>query len=273
MADLLTFQYPSGTKEFVPIAKGTAAQHNSIYRGEELPYTWAELKTKIQSGDFSNLYIGDYKTITLTTNETVVMEIAGINNYADWGRSTQIGRHIDFISRNCLATKYQFNTTNINNGTSTNEYPWLASALVSSLNDGTTGVKSTLPSDVQDVIIGKHAYTEKRYSSGGTVSSDTGAAWTSLLKLWVPSEVEVFGHATWSEIGHGTAGFQQYPIFRLNPNKIIKCAGNGGVRTPWWTLSARRENSTQVCIADTTGYSTRTDATITYGVPLCFRIG
>jgi len=271
MADLLTYTYPSGVKEFVPIAKTNAAEHNSVFRGEELPYSWAELKTKITNGDFSNLYIGDYKQITLTTNEVVVCEIAGINNYKGWG-STAIGNHIDFISRDCLATAYKFNTTNTNNGYSGNTNPFGASALYQTLNNSTDGVKTTLSSDLLSVIIPKYAYVESRYSSGGVVSSDTNAGWTNIGYLWTPSEVEVYGHASWSEIGYGTAGFMQYPIFRLNPTKIVKCAGQGGTRGGWWNMSVHKNSSSYVCYVGDDGHSGFNSANTTYRVPLCFRI-
>ena len=54
---------------------------NCIIRGQEITESWADLKARIQAGDFSNLYPGDYKQITLTTDEVVIMEIAGIDPY------------------------------------------------------------------------------------------------------------------------------------------------------------------------------------------------
>ena len=32
------------------------------------------------------------------------------------------------------------------------------------------------------------------YSAGGAVSADTNWAWNNMGKLWLPTEVEVFGH-------------------------------------------------------------------------------
>lgn len=262
-----------GTIHAKNILTSDAAAHNSLYRGQEIIDSWATIQANIQAGNFENYYIGDYKEITLTTNEKVIMEIAGINCYKGWS-GTAIPNHIDFISRDCLATAYKFNTTNTNNGISSdNAYPWNSSALFQSLNaDDGSGVKSTLPSDLRSVYISKSAYLEKRYSSGGAVSADTGAAWISASLLWIPSEVEVFGHATWSEVGYGTAGFQQYPIFRLNPSKIIKGAGNGGVRTSWWTLSACNGKSTHFCTQGGSGFASKLSALDSTRIPLCCRI-
>lgn len=47
--------------------------------GKELTESWPALRTRIKAGDFSGIHIGDYKTITLTTGEVVVMEVAGID--------------------------------------------------------------------------------------------------------------------------------------------------------------------------------------------------
>lgn len=246
--------------------------HNGIYRGAEITDSWATIQSNVQAGDFSNYYIGDYKQITLTTNETVIVEIAGINNYKSWG-NTAIGNHLDFISIDCLSTAYQFNTTPTNNGVSGDAYPWPHSALYQSLNGG-SGVFGTLPSDLANVIDYKLEYVEQRYSSGGDVASDTGGEW-ALAKLWVPSEIEIYGHPTWSETGYGTAGFIQYPLFRHNPRRIVKRAGVGGARTRYWTISAHNASTTAFVIVGAEGMANFAPANTSspeIRVPLCFRI-
>ena len=87
-----------------------------LYEGRELSeYTWAQLKTKCQNADFSDLRVGDYKTITLTGGEVVKMQIAGIDTYYKT-TDQQLGHHIDWISVDCLNDYVQWNTTNNNNG-------------------------------------------------------------------------------------------------------------------------------------------------------------
>ena len=264
-----------GTIHAKNILTNDAASHNSIYRGAEITDSWATIKANIQAGDFSNYYIGDYKQITLTTGETVIMEIAGINCYKNWG-STAIGNHIDFISRDCLATAYQFNATATNNGKiisgSTIPNPFQASELYQNhlgLANGDIG--ATIPTEIKNVIARKEAYSEYRYSSGGAVSADTGAGWIS-YSIWLPAETEVFDHPTWSEVGYGTAGFLQYPIFRLNPSKIMKGLGNGNGRYTWWELSASRDLSTDFCCVSGQGFASIGSANNSLGVPLCFRV-
>lgn len=252
------------------------ASHNCLFRGAEITDTWAELQAKVQSGDYSDLYIGDYKEITLTGGEKVVMELAGISNYKNHG-DTAIGNHLDFISRDCLATYMPFNSTNTNNGTSAQKCPWMASALKESLNNASTGVYSKLPSDLKSVIIQKRALLEERYSAAGAVSADTSWSCQDMGYLWIPTEVEVFGHHTCSEPGYGTGGCGvnlQYPIFRLMPSHIIKGKGKDGSRAYWWEASAHRGNATNVCYVYYSGLAYACVASYAGGVcaPLCFRI-
>ena len=244
--------------------------------GKELTESWASLKSRIVSGNFAGIHIGDYKTITLTGGEVVVMEVAGIDQYRKCG-DQEVGHHVDFISRDCLSGYKQMNTTDTNNGTEAEKHPWLASALYQTLNDETNGVYAKLPSDLKSAIITKRALLEERYSAGGAVSADTGWSWANAGKLWLPTEVEVFGHHTWSEPGYGTGGGGcnlQYPIFAGGAKHIIKGNGNGGGRTDWWELSASRTDATNFChvysYGDATGYGASAQWVC---APLCFRIG
>ena len=244
--------------------------------GKELSESWASLNGRIRAGDFSGLHIGDFKTITLTTGEVVVMELAGIDQYYKCG-DAQIGHHADFISRDCLTGGRRMNEANNNNGTEAEKSPWLASELYQVLNDETTGIYAKLPSDLKPYIITKRALLEERYSSAGSVATDTGWAWKNMGKLWLPTEVEVFGHHTWSEPGYGTGGGGcnlQYPIFMGGAKHIIKGDGNGGSRCDWWEASAYRADATYFCSVYGGGYAHIYHASYAGGrAPLCFRIG
>ena len=244
--------------------------------GKELTESWASLNGRIRAGDFTGIHIGDFKTITLTTGEVVIMEAAGIDQYYKCGDSA-IGHHVDFISRDCLVGSRRMNAANNNNGTASEKHPWLASELYRNLNDETTGTFSRLPDDLKPYIITKRAYLEERYSSAGAVSTDTGYSWCNIGKLWLPTEVEVFGHHTWSEPGYGTGGGGcnlQYPIFQGGAKHIIKGDGNGGPRCGWWEASAYRAYGAAFCDVTGDGIADGRHASLTgVCVPLCFRIG
>ena len=245
--------------------------------GKELTESWAALQARILAGNFTGIHIGDYKPITLTGGEEVIMEVAGIDQYYKCG-DIEIGHHIDFISRDCLAGTKVFNDTNNNNGTEAEPNPWRASKLFQTLNDEATGVIATLPSDLKPCIIEKRALLESRYSAAGALESSTGWAWNNMGKLWLPTEVEVFGNTFWSDCDAGWTGGGgcnlQYPIFYGGAKHIIKGAGNGGGRCTWWEATASRQSSTYVCSVGYFGDAARYWAADGHiYAPLCFRIG
>ena len=246
--------------------------------GKELTESWPELQTRIRAGNTQGIHIGDYKTITLTTGEVVVMEVSGIDHYYKCGYPTMIGHHVDFISRDCLAGTKLFNDTDTNNGTAAEPNPWRASKLFQTLNDEVTGVFATLPAELKPLIIPKTALLERRYSAAGTLDASIGWDWNNMGKLWLPTEVEVFGNTFWSDGDAGWTGGGgcnlQYPIFYGGAKHIIKGAGNGGPRCHWWEASARRQSSSDVCLVGGDGNAyVYVDTLGCIYVPLCFRIG
>lgn len=242
-----------------------------LYPGRELTeFTWAQLQAKARSGDFSNLRVGDYKTITVGGN-TVKMQIAGMDTYF---RTTDasgqgLGHHIDFISKDCLPGTQKYNSTNNNNGTADEPNPFLASELHEYL-EGT--VYPSLPSDVQAVITNKRFLCESRYSAEGALTESTAWSWKDLGKLWLPSEYEVFGSCIWSDKTWGSGQAVQYPIFANSWKNRIKGNGNGGSRTHWWLLSAVSGYSTRFCVVYYGGGAGLYPASDSYCVPLCFRV-
>ena len=250
--------------------------HGGVPDGKELTDSWAALKAKARAKNYSGIHIGDHKTINLSTGEVVVCKVSGLGQHERCG-DTEIGGSIDFISGDCLKGAKVWNSTATNNGTADEKRPWLASALYKALNDESTGVYATLPSDLKSAIIEKRALIEERYSAAGAVSADTGWSWANIGKLWLPTEIEVFGSPTWSEVGCGTGGGgcnKQYPIFAGNSKHLIKGDGNGGSRVYWWLLSVHRASASHVCYVSSHGdayYASAANTSIR--APLCFRIG
>ena len=225
------------------------------YNGKEIKLTWEQIAAKAAAGDFTDLNIGDYKDVTLTTGETVRMEIAGIDTY--FGYQSNNNHRLYFISRDCLATAYAMNSTNTNTG----GFP--ASALKTTLN-GT--IFNTLPADLKAVI-----KADKRL-----VSTKGGWAWQEDLKLWLPSEVEVWGHNTWSEVGYGNGCGVQFPIFAGSLRHICKGQGKGkaeqGSRVDWWCDSPDASNTLTFCSVIYGGRADHYIASTALCVPLCFTV-
>ena len=242
-----------------------------LYEGRELSeYTWAQLKTKCQNADFSDLRVGDYKTITLTGGEVVKMQIAGIDTYYKT-TDQQLGHHIDWISVDCLNDYVQWNTTNNNNnGNATSPHPWLVSNVCSYLNNT---IYPKLPADVKAVIKNKRSLLESKYSESGTLTDSTSWDWQNMGNLWLPHEYEVFGSVVWGTKGFSQGQAVQYPLFANSDTHRIKGKGNNGGRCAWWLATVPSGNSTHCCAVDNGGHANAGYAsTAGIGVPVCFRI-
>lgn len=236
--------------------------------GKEIALTWDEISAKTKKGDFSGLRIGDYKTVTLTTGEVVIMEIAGIDPYFGSGEP-EAGHHILWVSRDCLATKYQMHSNNTNNGTSAEPNPYRASALFSTLQNT---IFPTVPAEIRAHIIEMRGLMEQRYSSSGTLNNSNGWEWYSRGNAVLLTPIEVFGTAGFGESGWSNGGCVNVhlPLFYGSSKHFIKHKGNGGERVVWWLAAASAGNSTNFCRVDYTGFSSSHHASNSFGVPLSF---
>ena len=234
----------------------------------EITLTWNEISAKTKKGDFSGLRIGDYKTVTLTTGEVVIMEIAGIDPYFGSG-DQETGHHILWVSRDCLATKYQMRGNNTNNGTSAEPNPYRASELFSTLQNT---IFPTVPAEIRAHVIEMRGLLEQRYSGSGTLNNSNSWAWYSRGKAILLTPIEVFGTAGWGESGLSNGGGinVHLPLFDGSSKHFIKRKGNGGERVDWWLAAARAGDSTAFCSVINYGYSGSNNASSSFGVPLSF---
>lgn len=236
--------------------------------GKEIALAWDEISTKTKKGDFTGLRIGDYKTVTLTTGEIVIMEIAGIDPYFGSG-DQEAGHHILWVSRDCLATTYQMRSSNTNNGTSAEPNPYRASALFSTLQNT---IFPTVPAEIRAHVIEMRGLLEQRYSSSGTLNNSNNWAWYSRGKAVLLTPIEVFGTAGWGESGWSNGGGVNVhlPLFAGSSKHFIKRKGNGGERVNWWLAAASAGNSTYFCHVYNGGDSSYNNASYSFGVPLSF---
>lgn len=280
---------PISTREAINTLTDSLAQ-----MGRELPFTWAEISENIKAGNPEGIRNHDYISFETTNGYTVTVE-ANVDTYYNYG-DTPVPHHVDFIGRDVWPDAKPFNRVNYNNGTSVSPSPWLASELYAWLNSlqanvpnadtvnppliavdyRTTGVYDKLPAALKNVIVTKRALLPSRYTSGALLSDDNSWAWVDAGKLWLPSEVEVYGCAMWGTRVNGNAyssgGYAQYPVFAQN-TKRIKGAGDGGARSTWWLSTASGGNSTHCANAVSYGYVNTTSASSpTIRAPLCFRI-
>lgn len=236
--------------------------------GKEIALTWDEISAKTKKGDFTGLRIGDYKTVTLTTGEVVIMEIAGIDPYFGSGEQ-EAGHHILWVSRDCLATTYQMRANNTNNGTNAEPNPYRASALFSTLQNT---IFPTVPAEIRSHVIEMRGLLEQRYSSSGTLNNSSSWAWCSRGKAILLTPIEVFGTAGWGESGWSNGGGVNVhlPLFAGLSKHFIKRKGNGGERVGWWLATASAGRSTHFCLVYNSGNSNDVSASNSFGVPLSF---
>ena len=252
---------------------------------------WAWMKARKNNGDYKGMHVGDYIPITCSNGYVLEAQIAGINTYTGYG-DQMVGNHIDFICKELWNDPHAMNKVNYNNGNANSPSPFLASDLNYWLNsmsgtvpnntsdpsvttevDYTTdGVLYYLPDKLKNQIITKRIMLPSRYIEGQVLKNDNLWAWQSTGKLWIPSEVEVYGVPCWSNSGYNIGGFVQYPLFACNMNRVkLRCASK--YCYTWWLLSADAGNSTNFASVANSGICNNGPATTTWSAaPVCFRI-
>lgn len=253
---------------------------------------WAWIKARIQAGNFKGIYVCDYIPITCSNGYVLKAQVAGINTYKGYGDNA-VGNHIDFICKELWNDLHVMNKVNYNNGNANSPSPFLASDLNYWLNSmsGTVpnstsdanvttkvdytvgGVLYYLPDKLKNQIVPKRILLPSRYTARQVLTNDNSWTWQSTGKLWIPSEVEVYGAPCWGNSGYGMGGFVQYPLFACNMNRIkLKCTSKD--HCYWWLLSAGTGNSTDFAHVYASGYCNYAAAAATWvAAPVCFRIG
>ena len=172
------------------------------------------------------------------------------------------------------------------------EHPWLASdaylyvnSLAGHVANGTglnpaikrvdytnEGIYHYLPDWLKAAIIAKQFQLNKRYSTSGVLSDENGSGWANLGKLWLPTEVEVYGCPVWgSKGGNGLGGSIQYPYFVGNMRRLKK---RNGIRYYWWLLSPYTNTSGWCYVYDSgNAYYSYSASADWIAAPICFRIG
>lgn len=206
--------------------------------------TWAQIAKASAAGKASQLWsVGDTKDITVGS-ETLTLVIMGFN-HDDLASGGKAG--ITFGMKNLMATTRRMNASNTNSGgfTGSEMYSWLQNTLL-----------PTLPSDLQAVL-----KSVNKKTSAGSQSSTIN---TNSMKLFLFSEIEIFGSTTYSKAGEGS----QYSYFATAANRIKYLANGSGSANWWWERSPRGSSSSAFCNVHSNGNANSNLANDTGGV--CF---
>ena len=191
--------------------------------------TWAQIAKASAAGKASQLWsVGDTKDITVGS-ETLTLVIMGFN-HDDLASGGKAG--ITFGMKNLMATTRRMNASNTNSGgfTGSEMYSWLQNTLL-----------PTLPSDLQAVL-----KSVNKKTSAGSQSSTIN---TNSMKLFLFSEIEIFGSTTYSKAGEGS----QYSYFATAANRIKYLSNGSGSAGWWWGRSPGGSGSSYFCSVGSAG--------------------
>lgn len=195
--------------------------------------TWKDIAALVVAG---SLKVGDQIEDELLTGEKMVYEVAHITE-----------DRMDFISRDTMAERFTWNENRRNTG------GFKESDLCKTLNEK---VWEQLPEELKAVICEREC-----------IQVVDGEEEKFMLKLWLPSEYEVFGDGWLSDAKEG----EQLEIFK-DPRNRVKMGEHGGSRATWWLLSVNGGSSTIACGVDGDGLASSSNCASDFRVPLCFSI-
>lgn len=206
--------------------------------------SWEDIAAACQGGNVPATWaVGDQKTMSIDGAEYAV-DIIGVNHddYADGSGKAPL----TFQLRDLYKTKYQINSNNTNIG------GWTASFMKYTALPTIFG---KLPAAVQLAI----REVNKKTSSGNNSSTIN----TTAEKLFLLSEIEVFGSRTYSYSGEGS----RYEYYKTGSRKIKKYNGTADF---WWLRSPVKDSYTDFCIVTPDGVSTSGSTNYSEGVSFAF---
>lgn len=186
--------------------------------------------------------VGNQKTMTIN-GASYTVTIIGKNHdtYTAGGTAP-----LTFQLQDCYGTKYQMNSSDTNSG------GWTSCAMRST---HLPAILALMPTEVKAAI-----QEVNKLSSAGSQSATIN---TTADKLFLLSEIEIFGSATYSKSGEGA----QYAYYAAGNSKVKNFSGSAN---DWWERSPYGGNSTNFCFVYSNGNANAHYASNSYGVAFGF---
>lgn len=209
--------------------------------------SWADIIAACQSGQVPDTWVADgscYKDM-LIGGKNYRIDIIGKNHdtYAAGGTAP-----LTFQMHDCYADTKRMNSSNTNSGgyDSTEMHTTTLPAIL-----------ALMPSEVQAGI--------KQVNKLASAGSRSATIETIACKLFLLSEIEIFGSTTYSKAGEGS----QYAYYSAGNSKAKNLNGSAEL---WWERSPRGSNSTSFCgvIVDGTAYYYTASASRGVAFGFCF---
>lgn len=187
--------------------------------------------------------VGNSKTILINGTEYQI-DIIGKNHddYTDGSGKAPL----TFQLHDCYADVNRMNSSNTNSG------GWTSCAMRST---HLPAILALMPTEVQNGI-----REVNKLTSAGSQSSTIN---TTADKLFLLSEIEIFGSVSYSKSGEGT----QYDYYKAGNSKVKN--RNGGAAY-WNERSPLKDGSTQFCMVSNTGTADYGGASSAAGVAFAF---
>lgn len=238
----ITISVAAGTNYTAPASK-TCAVTVSFLKDNFADNDWASIIAACHSGSVPSTWVvGNSKTMTIN-GASYQVDIIGKNHdtYASGGKAP-----LTFQLHDCYGETKNMNSSDTNSG------GWKNSEMRTT---HLPAILALMPTEVQNGI----REVSKKASVGGASSTIE----TVSDKLFLLSEVEIFGSTSYSAAGEGT----QYDYYKAGNSKVKK---RNGSTTSWWERSPCASNSTRFCLVNSDGNASLSYASFASGVAFGF---
>ena len=204
---------------------------------------WADIIAACQSGSVpASWVVGNNKNMTINGQQYRI-DIIGKNHdtYASGGTAP-----LTFQMHDCYTETKQMNSSNTNSG------GWQNSAMRTT---HLPAILNMMPAEVKAAI----RDVQKKSSAGNQSSSIQ----TTNDKLFLLSEIEIFGSTTYSFAGEG----KQYDYYKAGNSKVKNLSGGAYI---WWERSPCSSISTYFCRVNSDGIAGWINASNSSGVAFGF---
>ena len=254
-----------------------AENHNNIFRGDDLfakGYTIDDICAMIADGSFSDIYIGDYFTLsgsipdvpcfveqtgddgakslvesTQTVTYNTKFRIAGLDTYLNTGDTAFTHHHAVIVPDNAIGSN-RMNGTNVTTGGYVGSFMFASALPVYNAHF--------------DTKFNNHLLTHREILSNSVTGNQvSGWAWAN-IKTNLMSEPEVYGNNQFGGKYDAGVNYRQYPLFRIVPKYICN--------REWWSLRAIAW-TTGFAVVSGSGHASGSGASSVLGVRPCFCIG
>ena len=238
----ITVSVGAGTNHNAPANK-TCAVTVSFLDNTFANNDWSAIIAACQSGSVPSTWaVGNSKTMTIN-GTSYQIDIIGKNHdtYTAGGTAP-----LTFQMHDCYADTKRMNSSNTNSGgyDSTEMHTTTLPAIL-----------ALMPSEVQAGI--------KQVNKLASAGSQSATIETIACKLFLLSEIEIFGSTTYSKAGEGS----QYAYYSAGNSKVKNRSGSANY---WWERSPSGSDSTTFCRVGSSGSANYSSASLSRGVAFGF---